>query len=72
MPRTSVSSSIIHRCVVLVFASLLPLSLPFNYCYGCDYLWFRLFYEFYIYLCSCSTHILFDNKLELVICKLGV
>ena len=29
--------------VVLVFASLFPLSLPFNYCCGCDYLWFRLF-----------------------------
>ena len=23
-------------------------------------------------LCSCSAHILFNNKLELVICKLGV
>ena len=41
--RVSVSSSITHRCVVLVFASLFPLSLPFNYCCGCDYLWFRLF-----------------------------
>ena len=43
MPRASVSSSITHRYVVLVFASLFPLFLPFNYCYGCDYLWFRLF-----------------------------
>ena len=46
MPRTSVSSSITHRCVILVFASLLPLSLPFNYCYGYDYLWFILFINF--------------------------
>ena len=42
MPRTSVSSSITHRRVVFVFASLFPLSLPFNYCcgviiYGLDY-----------------------------------
>ena len=43
MLRVSVSSSITHRCVVLMFASLFPLSLPFNYCCGCDYLWFRLF-----------------------------
>ena len=42
-PRALVSSLITHRCVVLMFASLFPLSLPFNYCYGCDYLWFRLF-----------------------------
>ena len=46
MPRTSVSSSIIHRCVVLVFASPLPLSLPFNYYCGYDYLWFILFINF--------------------------
>ena len=72
MPRTSVSSSITHRCVIFVFASLFLLSLPFNYCCGCDYLWFRLFYQFCISLCSCSAHILYDNKLELVICKLGV
>ena len=46
MPRDSVSSSITYRCVVLVFASLFPLSLSFNYCCGCDYLWFRLFIDF--------------------------
>ena len=44
-PRVSVSSSITHRCVILVFASLFPLSLPFNYCSSCDYLWFRLFID---------------------------
>ena len=42
-PKISISSSITHRCVVLVFASLFLLSLTFNYCCGCDYLWFRLF-----------------------------
>ena len=34
-------------------------------------LWFRLFINSVSRLCSCSTHILFDNKLELVFCKLG-
>ena len=31
----------------------------------------RLFINSVICLCSYSAHILFDNKLELVICKLG-
>ena len=30
-------------CVVLVFASLFPLSLPFIFCCGCDFNWHRLF-----------------------------
>ena len=30
-------------CVVLVFASSFPLSLPFIFCYGCDFNWHRLF-----------------------------
>ena len=30
-------------CVVLVFASLFPKSLPSNFCCGCDFIWFRLF-----------------------------
>ena len=46
MPRVSVSSSITHHYFVIVFASLFPLSLPFNYYCGCDYLWFRLFIDF--------------------------
>ena len=71
-PRASVSSSITHRCVVLVFASLFPLSLPFNFCYGCDFIWFRLFINSIISLYSFSAHTLFDIKLELVIYKLGV
>ena len=36
MLRASVFSLITHRYVVLVFASLFPLSFPFNYCCGCD------------------------------------
>ena len=59
-------------CVVFVFASLFPLSLPFNFCCGCDITWFRLFINFVLSLCSCSAHKLFDIKLELVFCKLGV
>ena len=46
--------------------------MPFNYCCGCDYFWFRLFYQFYFSLFSYSAHTLFNNKLELVICNLGV
>ena len=57
--------------VVLVFASLFPLSLPFNYCYDCDYLWFRLFIDSIISLCSCSAHLFFDIKLELIFLLLG-
>ena len=71
MPRISVSSSITYCCVVFVFASLFPLALPFNYYCGCDYLWFRLFYQFWFSLFSYSAHTLFDNKFELVICNLG-
>ena len=59
--------------IVLVFASLFPLSLPFNYYCDCDYLWFRLFIDSIISLCSCSAHLLFDDiKLELIIYKSGV
>ena len=39
---------------------------------GCDFIWFRLFINSVISLCSFFSHILFDNKLELVICKFGV
>ena len=72
MSRASISSSITHRCVVLVFASLLPQSLPFIFCYGCDFNWLRLFTNFVYRLCSFSAHLLFVIKLELVILLLGV
>ena len=69
-PRASVSSSITHRCVVLVFASL-PLSLPFIFCCGCDFNWLRLFINYVYSLCSFSAHFVFVIKLELVILFLG-
>ena len=43
-PRTSVSSSITHRCVVFVFASFFP-TLQLSYFY-CVILWLRVVYLF--------------------------
>ena len=60
-PRTSVSSSITHRCVVFVFTSLFPYSLPFNFCCGCDFIWFGLFYQLCFSLCSYFAHTLLDS-----------
>ena len=67
MPRASVSSSITHCCVVLVFASLFPyLCLLFS---TMDVIlnWLRFFINFVYSLCSFSTHFVFVIKLELVI-----
>ena len=67
MPRVSVSSSIIHHCVVLVFASLFPyLCLLFS---AVDVIlnWLRLFINSVYSLCSFSTHFVFVIKLELLI-----
>ena len=58
-------------CVVLVFASLFPLSLPFIFCYGCDFNWLRLFINSVYSLCSFSAHFVFVINLELVILFLG-
>ena len=72
MPRASVSSSISHRCVVLVFASFFPyLCLLFS---TVDVIlnWFRLFINFVYSLCSFSAHFVFVIKFELVIFNLGV
>ena len=69
---TSVSSSITHRYVVLVFASLFPyLCLLFSIV---DLIlnWLRLFINSVYSLCSFSAHLLFVIKLELVILLLGV
>ena len=63
----SVSSSITHRCIVLVFASLFPyLCLLFS---AVDVIlnWLRLFINFVYSLCSFSAHFVFVIKLELVI-----
>ena len=65
-PRASVSSSITHRYVVLVFASLFPYLLPFIFCCGCDFNWLRLFINPVYSLCSFSAHFVFVIKLELV------
>ena len=59
-------------CVVLVFASLFPLSLSFNFYYGCDFIWLRLFINSVLSFSSFSARLSFVLKLELVICKLGV
>ena len=72
MPRASVFSSITHRCVVLVFASLFPyLCLLFS---AVDVIlnWLRLFINSVYSLCSFSAHFVFVIKLELVIFNLGV
>ena len=71
-PRVSVSSSITHRCVVLVFAYLFPyLCLLFSVV---DVIlnWLRLFINSVYSLCSFSAHFVFVIKLELVIFDLGV
>ena len=72
MPRASVSSSITHRCVVLVFSSLFPyLCLLFS---AVDVVlnWIRLFINSVYSLCSFSAHFVFVIKLELVVFNLGV
>ena len=59
-PRASVSFSITHRCVVLVFASLFPyLCLLFS---TVDVIlnWLRLFVNSVYSLCSFSVHLVFD------------
>ena len=72
MPRASISSSITHRCVVLVFVSLfLYLCLLFSAMYVILN-WLRLFINFVYSLCSFSAHFVFVIKLELVIFDLGV
>ena len=66
MPRASVSSSITHCCVVLVFASLfLYLCLSFS---AVDVIlnWLRLFINSVYSLCSFSAHFVFVIKFELV------
>ena len=70
--RATVSSSITHRCVVLVFASL------FSYlCFLFSVVdvilnWLRLFINSVYSLCSFFAHFVFIIKFELVIFNLGV
>ena len=59
MPRASVSSSITHRCVVLVFASFFPyLCLLFS-AMNVILNWLRLFINSVYSLCSFSAHFVF-------------
>ena len=69
--RASVSSSITHRCVVLVFASLFPyLCLLFS---AVDLILIGLdFLSILFIACVHFLHTLFVIKLELVILFLGV
>ena len=72
MSRASVSSSITHRCVVLVFASLFPyLCLLFS-AMGMILNWLRLVINSVYSLCSFFAHFVFVIKLELVILFLRV
>ena len=71
-PSALVSSSITHRCVVLVFAYLFPYLYLFIFCCGCDFNWLRLFINSVYSLRSFSAHFVFVIKLELVIFYLGV
>ena len=72
MPRASVSSSITHRCVVLVFASLFPYLCLLFFAVNVILNWLRLFINSVYSLCSFSVHFVFVIKLELVIFNLGV
>ena len=49
----------------------LPLSLPFIFCCGCDFNWFRLFINSVYSLCSFFTNFVFVIKLEFVFFILG-
>ena len=69
-PRASVSSSITHRCVVLVFASLFP--------YLCLLFWWVLLFWLYYYclyevcaLCSVSWMCCFIHIMFLVFCHIN-
>ena len=71
-PRASVSSSITHRCVGFVFASLFPYLYLLFSTVGVILNWLRLFINSVYSLCSFSEHFVFVIKLELVILFLGV
>ena len=72
MPRASVSSSITHRYVVLVFASLFPYLCRLFFAIDVILNWLRLFINFVYRLYSFSAYFVFVIKLELVILFLGV
>ena len=65
--RASVTFSITHRCVVLVFASLFPYLCVLFLAVDVILNWLRLFINSVYSLCSFSSHFVFVIKLELVI-----
>ena len=67
MPKASVSSSITHRCIVLVFASLFSYLCLLFFAVDVILNRLRLFINFVYSLCSFSTHFVFVIKLESVI-----
>ena len=71
-PRASISSSITHRCVVFMFASLFPYLCLLFFAVGVILNWLRLFINSVYSLYSFSAHFVFVIKLELVIFNLGV
>ena len=71
-PKASVSSSITHRCIVLVFASLFPYFCLLFSAVDVILNWLRLFINSIYSLCSFSTHFVFVIQLELVIFYLAV
>ena len=71
-PRASVSFSITHRCVVLVFESLFPYLCLLFFVVDVILNWLRMFINSVYSLCSFSAHFVFVIKLELVIFDLGV
>ena len=64
---SSISSSITHRCVVLVSASLFPYLCHLFFAVDVILNWLRLFINSVYSLCSFSAHFVFVIKLELVI-----
>ena len=65
--RVLVSSSITHRCVVLMFSSLFPYLCLLFFAVDVILNWLRLFINSVYSLCSFSAHYVFVIKLELVI-----
>ena len=72
MPRALVSSSITHRYVVLVFASLFPYFCLLFSAVDVILNWLRLFINSIYSLCSFSAYFVFVIKLELIIFNLRV
>ena len=64
MPRVSVSFSITHRCVILVFASLFPYLCLLFFAVDVNLIWLRLFINSVYSLCSFSAHFVLSHSLN--------